>query len=1430
MVKKIVSFKTKGMNRDLSVSAFNSEFSFENRNLRLSTNEGNTTMSWVNEKGTDKLSCHILTNPWVDSTSEYNYEEVIHGNPIGTAVINSTLILFTTGDYDYIYILTYGNKSFEGKLLYKGHLNFSTDNPLETMVSYESSKIQKVYWIDNRNQPRLINIGADNSKIKKWNHNGTIVEDVDTFFNFVPDLQLKETVKVKKLLGTNGSFAPGVIQYAFTYYNKYGQESNIFYTTPLYYISYMDRGTSPNDTSVENAFQITINNVDHNFDYLRIYSIQRTSVNDAPIAKRIQDIQLNDNTINVSFTDTGTIGNTIDPTELLYKGSEKIAANTFCQKDNVLFLGNLKITRPYIRQHETDNDGRIDFTSAINITSSTRDIYPTSVSVSNYIYDNQLTSYDSSSRNNNVPCGGFKHGDTYRLGVQFQYKNGKWSNPLWVTDTDEKNSPTTDGTKITLPTFKGKFSKSVADDLINQGYKKVRGLVVFPKVQDRKVLCQGVVCPTMFTSKQKNTDKSIQAQSSWFFRTRKTKYIKAVNLEGAVYPSSGNNETRGTKKYNGNYLPYTHSDSSYKPNDDLKNIKAVEIQGDYDVDNEFQTRYDILTLHSPDIEFDNYLSLSDFFNVNYRQVGNASVNKTFSDIDIQTESPTISNNGSGFIHKSFIADSMFGISSGLFYDDYVVDDYNDGTIRKYDKQRSSCKWMVYLWNKSGSLNNDINRPSDKGTASAILKKKIVSNLRFCLPTVYNSKGKEISVESNIPKIFSSDQATILKIGSDIYMGNIDTMLSPDYSDGMYFGYGGGTGFFDSERADDKAYHTLEEYNIKTPFTDSINWKTWSANVDSAENQGIWHKGSNDTTWNYMGGHEDAGNQFLDLVLKKEGVRMKYKSTPHIVFNTGSNDHISWDDDSFPVIEITRNIDSNTIFGGTGQDALMENNWVPCGIPVSLDNIQYDENKNGFVYFDYSFGDTYFQRWDCLKTYPFTNEDLNQVVEIGSFMLETHVNIDGRYDRNRGQISNINMSPRNFNLLNPVYSQVDNFFTYKILDKDAYDTVTYPNQITWSLTKTNGADVDLWTNITLANTMELDGDKGSINKLIRFNDQLLAFQDTGISQILYNENVQVSSTQGVPIEIANSGKVQGSRYISNNIGCSDKWALTVSPLGVYFIDNYDKGIYLFNGQLQNLSLAKGFNSWIKQNAKNPSYKWIPVNSDLGFMNFVAYYDRTNQDILFIDKNIALAYSERAGAFTSFYDYGGIPYFVNVGGVGIWIKPDGDNTVIYGHNMGNYCDFFDNVKPYWMTLIANPEPQTSKIFTNVELRATVDGDGTNDKTKNIFTPLLPFDNIEVWNEYQHGIQSLADKTGKAYMQHYTKDEVSTLKRKFRIWRADIPRDNASLTSDKGLNISRLKPKLLDRIFDRIRNPWIYLKLEKDNPVNRTEIHDIVLIYFN
>ena len=53
-MQKQVIFKTKGMQRDLSASAFNSEFSYENMNIRIYSTDENTTLSLVNEKGTKK--------------------------------------------------------------------------------------------------------------------------------------------------------------------------------------------------------------------------------------------------------------------------------------------------------------------------------------------------------------------------------------------------------------------------------------------------------------------------------------------------------------------------------------------------------------------------------------------------------------------------------------------------------------------------------------------------------------------------------------------------------------------------------------------------------------------------------------------------------------------------------------------------------------------------------------------------------------------------------------------------------------------------------------------------------------------------------------------------------------------------------------------------------------------------------------------------------------------------------------------------------------------------------------------------------------------------------------------------------------------------------------------------------------------------------
>lgn len=438
-MKKQSGWKTKGMNRDLSVSAFNPEFAFENMNLRLSTNEGNTLMSWVNEKGTKPLAMKYAKEGRGASIVPASVE----GTCIGTAVINNYLVLFLTNrtgvNPDAICRLRcFGEGNYvEVVELFSGDLHFSVAHPIETLVSYEAMDIQKVYWVDGINQPRLINIAPivkENGETVEREHKSA------ASFDFVPTLELKETVKVKKVTGGGGMFAPGVIQYAFTYYYKYGQESNIFWVTPLIYISHIDRGAAPDD-KVDNIFKITVSGIDTNFDYLRIYSIQRTSINSTPICKRIQDIAIEGKvrtSRKISFIDTGTIGNSIDPMELQYKGGIPISAGTMEQKDNTLFLGNLTVEAnddlagfTYI-----DNNEEKVLDDNIDLSVTTRKFYSLQTSTGDYEYANQLNSYDSISSDNSVPCAEFKYGNKYRCGVQFQDALGRWTAPILLEDLD----------------------------------------------------------------------------------------------------------------------------------------------------------------------------------------------------------------------------------------------------------------------------------------------------------------------------------------------------------------------------------------------------------------------------------------------------------------------------------------------------------------------------------------------------------------------------------------------------------------------------------------------------------------------------------------------------------------------------------------------------------------------------------------------------------------------------------------------------------------------------------------------------------------------------------------------------------------------------------------------------------------------------------
>ena len=1589
----------KGMTKDVSDSKLGSEYYIDALNIRLTAQDDNTLMSITNAKGNKQITL----------------DSAILGSYLGHAVLNSYIVIFTVNDSTgYIYRIDTEN-NYHTVLLAYGPFGFDTDHPIETLPMYEKEDVQKIYWIDGKNQPRFINI-AD--KIKSGiivPRTSATVPSSKTAFDFVATMALNEKVTVTRNEATIGTISAGTIQYALTYYNLYGQETNIFHQSSLNYISYNNRGASPEDTTVSASFTLKLENLDHNFEFVRIYAIHRTSLNAVPTVRRVVDLPV----VNypITFTDDGSAGELVDPTIMLFVGGKTIIPQAMGHKDNTLFFGNYQEQGSIVSSaiKSLCKNAPISFSRSKSLEMAKEAGY--------YSYKSSLTkSLDKIST--------FKYLEWYRFGIQAQKATGEWSEPIYIKDLKNELPINYSGNNVLLVEAKSVLPESVKNALKAEGYVNVRPLVVYPTLTDRECICQGVVNPTVFNVEDRNTN-SPWCQSSWFFRPNSpiqitsggspvtpsyksvyclhiieydrsynpkagdyiwvdfyrmdpghtarcrlkvlgittnvertggyghdnyamlaveiddpntytfsdlisdnsayTRYLKVYNRDDntavigeALYSSGGvlgiisssvlesvlpatgssaimswnpqwswtsdsytwstnlaliknNSETTqfylqakfkvtsstedavlGTipefrhwqplasaKKRNGeiqcNFVSTGNLKTSWTSmgNNDTQRYAANFIEKvisinpkstDSSLNNDsyvdqfsdmFFVDQSVVTFHSPDIEFDTNTRSIDNSLLKMRIVGYVPITATISDVDIQTSSIQLNYRNTtalprGFWHETVGNTGYYGIGSlnaaPMWYDDEYHGNKDEGGE---NKKQYTTAFMTYPWHRNGSLNNQ-NAKDSNNYRSAVLKRKIMSNLRFSYKSYYLEGDTTIASMPNTQynlsgiSLFDSNETINSRINGNLtdskninYYGNVDKIVS---SSRVF-------------RIDSS--HQVTGYPI---------FKT--SRFQAGASLTGYHNAYTLSSVNEITDHAEEGDVSSTQKQQRFGsdpVSIKYKSTPHavlalqgdssykilptakyngIALNTVSGTTPFWSttyqDVKQSVLPINMNYgwlwlvelyndNVQNRFGGTSDNAIENNTWLPCGQPVSIDDAA--DSTKGIKWTE---GDTFFQRYDCLKTYPFTNEDTNSVVDILSFMVETRVNIDGRYDRNRGQNSNLQMSPINFNLLNHVYSQNNNFFSYRTLDKTLFNVDTYKNYITWTKKKTPGEEVDTWTNITLANVLDLDGDKGNITALKRFNNSLFAFQDKAFSQILYNENTQLSTTAGVPIEIANSGKVDGKRYVSETVGCTNKWSIIESPYGLYFMNSNNASINLYNGQLLDLTSKYGFNSWARKLINKES--WKP-----SFNTFRTFYDRNSKDVYFVNKDIALDFSETMNQFTSFISYENTPAMFNVANKFYAFK----NDQLYEQEAGDYGVFFGVCKPYHITFIDNQDYVHDKIYTNLEFRAVVDPDMSN----NAFN--LPFDKLTANTDYQSGTVDFKPQQGSTYKSY------PSLVRKFRIWRADIPR--AVWTTAGGI-----------RKQDRMRNPWIYLKLEKTafnnlSKQNKIEMHDLIIDYY-
>lgn len=328
---KQASFKfTGGINQDNDPQSMPTDAAYRLFNIKMQNLNGSTMFALVNEKGnslipitytddekiTPPLKTEIIKDEYTGEEQEViTYFEGIRGEVLGTIECGTDKAVLFTYEFDnnavLIYriirlIYNYEKQSIEAKTLFYGDLGIVT--PAEDQESkesfiqrateklksvhisglfcYENSSIQKIYWTDGENQLRYLNISESNPLLQGEE---SYITDVN-LLNSNPSFRIDHKIQVTRIDG-GGKFQSGVIQWAFTYFNKYGAETGIVDITPLYYISKFNRGGKA-DEIIGCSYKISITNPDTSFDYLRLYSIQRTSLNGTPIVKIVGDYKL----------------------------------------------------------------------------------------------------------------------------------------------------------------------------------------------------------------------------------------------------------------------------------------------------------------------------------------------------------------------------------------------------------------------------------------------------------------------------------------------------------------------------------------------------------------------------------------------------------------------------------------------------------------------------------------------------------------------------------------------------------------------------------------------------------------------------------------------------------------------------------------------------------------------------------------------------------------------------------------------------------------------------------------------------------------------------------------------------------------------------------------------------------------------------------
>ena len=404
------------------------------------------------------------------------------------------------------------------------------------------------------------------------------------------------------------------------------------------------------------------------------------------------------------------------------------------------------------------------------------------------------------------------------------------------------------------------------------------------------------------------------------------------------------------------------------------------------------------------------------------------------------------------------------------------------------------------------------------------------------------------------------------------------------------------------------------------------------------------------------------------------------------------------------------------------------------------------------------------------------------------------------------------------------------------------TNEWNNRVYFSEVKINGETSDNWTNVFVNSYYDVEGSYGPINALQILKNNMYFVQDRAIGLLIINPYETVTTQNLQSIGIGTGDTIQKHVYYSIDSGSKHQWSVNRSNTHITFVDSRHKKIFLFDGQsVSPISDTKGNRGFVNKVLHDN----ILVNDNpiIG-KGILTTYDYINNEFLYTFLNTyitdeppnysekyTLVYSDLIDAFSSFYSF--TPYIYINNHNKLFSLNSYDTRIrskIYIHNIGNYCNFYDNIYPSTLKVNINENPIHTKVFDNLSWIS-----------ESIKDNLLFKDPINNYLGDSDDIPYLNDTITKvrAYNEYQNTDWITlsttfpnpTLRKSEQGYNMQVPRNKVNYNTTNINTKSIFDPTILTKTLfgDRMRDKYLVVDLEYNNILNnRFILHNLKSTY--